>query len=79
MPKNLPAWAFTNEEWYSCPQRDKQLRKAGEESWKIAKKLAQKEVAFADFESRVKVLEFISKHKYPSQQNREPFQKIKSY
>lgn len=76
IPPYLPAWWFTNEERYTCLQSNKLYKNPQQESYKIARDLNNKELAFADFEARNRILEFITRHKYPPQTVKKPFQEL---
>lgn len=76
---DLPAWIFTNEEYRTCPQDNMHWKSARKESFEMARSLNCKELVFADFEARSRILEFINQHKYPFQQGIiKPFQEIKT-
>lgn len=68
IPKNLPAIVFNNEEIIASSGKTAWLRKGKEITYRWAKQIKEGTLAYNDFPSRNKVLEFISQHNMPHKQ-----------
>jgi hypothetical protein len=63
--KTAPGIIFTNEEHLTCPQTNKWWRKSKDIAHRWTKLIADKKLAFRDFESRTKAIDFIIQNKTP--------------